>query len=199
MYISYITNFENNKILTNDEIFIRLVLFNKYIKILTGFGPIDIIIKCDNYIEKQFKKSKKKNVGDALSFLYKKQIDEIEVDEEVPINPNVDYDKFINQYFGVINDYKIKAIEYDKIKGNQDETIELTKQLTHMKNKYSKLEGKYKNLETEYTTLIIQDETIELTEQLSDMQNKYSELEAKYKELEEYNTMLIMQNRLLNK
>lgn len=164
--VNYITNIENNKILTNDEIFIRLIIFNKYYNtFLLSDGQTNIIINCDKYIKK---------------YLYNNENYNIKLSNE--------YDKIIKQYFDTIADYKIKSIEYDKIKNKQfnemkliEENKELEEEIYNIQTENIRLKEQNNKLDEENNIqkIIIKD----FESRVQNNKNELQEYKHKYEQL----------------
>lgn len=165
-HVNYITNIENNKILTNDEIFIRLTIFNKYNNtFLLSAGDTLIIINYNKYIKK---------------YLYNNENYNVKLSDE--------YDKIIKQYFDTIADYKINAIEYDKIKGKHfndtklsEENKELEEEIYNIQTENIRLKGQNNKLDEENNIQKIMIKDFE-----SRVQNNENQLLLKENQLQEY-------------
>lgn len=174
-YFNYITNLIENQIMNYDEIFISILFYYKFnnsnykVTLYSEFDELlDICIK------------------NFPSLKLKKYIKGLNIGQEIRCIKSID--KLIKKYFVTVADYKIKAIEYDKIKDKQfnekqfiKENKELEEEIYNIQTENIRLKGQNNKLDEENNIQKIIIKNFE-----SRVQNNENQLLLKENQLQEY-------------
>lgn len=185
-----IPNILNGKKLSNDEIFIIFVMFNKY-KIHDKCLKLDAggrnnYINTVSYLPKIIYENKERLFADISSDF---TFDKSEITGTYC--PDIVYDMFIRKYFDRIIDYKLKAIKYDEIKDalpieELQRKCKLLKDENTELKKISKKDLEDENRELKLENAVLMEQLVKLQEMNEKLNNDNELLKKKN---EEFNTI----------